>query len=176
MIRLNLAERVVASYNRARIFTYQGEYDQAQAELDEGARLEPDHPLIRTFRARSLYYHGEPTKAAEILEEVLEQHPQLDGIRPIYATFLSALGFSDEARAQLTDEVRKTADTDHDVAYWLASAYALEGERDEALKWLRRAVELGNENKPWFLRDKNWDSLRTDPGYQSIVGALPEPP
>src|ERR1051326_3068189 len=121
MARLNPAERVVASYNRARIFTYQGRYEDAIAELDQGAAIEPDHPLIKTFRARALYYHDEPVKAAEILEQVLEQQPQLDGIRPIYATFLSALGFSDEARAQLTDEVKKTADTDHDVAYWLAS-------------------------------------------------------
>src|SRR6266705_177114 len=176
MVRLNPAERVVVSYNRARLLGYQGRYDDALAELDQGAAIEPDHPLIRTFRARFLYYRGEPVKAAEILEKVLEQHPQLDGIRPIYATFLSALGFSDEARAQVTDEVKETANTDHDVAYWLASAYALEGERDEALKWLRRAVELGNENKPWFMRDKNWDSLRGDPGYQTIVSSLPDPP
>jgi len=176
MVRLNPAELVVASYNRARLLTYQGRYEEALAELDQGAALEPDHPLMKTFRARALYYHGEPVKAAEILEQVLEQQPQLDGIRPIYATFLSALGWHDEARAQLTDEVRETADTDHDVAYWLASAYALEGEREEALKWLRRAIELGNENKPWFQRDKNWDSLRGDPEYQRIVGALAEPP
>jgi len=175
MARLNPAERVVASYNRARIFTYQGLFEKALAELDEGAIIEPDHPLIKTFRARALYYHGEPVKAAEILEQVLEQQPQLDGIRPIYATFLSALGFSEEARAQLTDEVKKTADTDHDVAYWLASAYAMEGERDEALKWLRRAIALGNENKQWFERDKNWDSLREDPEYQEIVGAIVTP-
>ena len=175
MARLNPAERVVASYNRARIFTYQGLFEKALAELDEGAIIEPDHPLIKTFRARALYYHGEPVKAAEILEQVLEQQPQLDGIRPIYATFLSALGFSEEARAQLTDEVKKTADTDHDVAYWLASAYAMEGERDEALKWLRRAIALGNENKRWFERDKNWDSLREDPEYQEIVGAIVTP-
>ncbi len=175
MARLNPAERVVASYNRARIFRYQGRYDEAFAELDQGAALEPDHPLIKTFRARTLYYHGEPVKAAEILEQVLEQQPQLDGIRPIYATFLSALGFSDEARAQLTDEVKKTADTDHDVAYWLASAYAMEGERDEALKWLRRAIALGNENKQWFEQDKNWDSLRDDPEYQRIIGSINTP-
>jgi len=176
MLRLNPAERVVVSYNRARLLNYQGRHEEALAELDAGAALEPDHPLIRTFRARALYYHGEAVQAAEIVEQVLEQHPQLDGIRPIYATFLSTLGFNDEARAQLTDEVRETANTDHDVAYWLASAYALEGERDEALKWLRRAVELGNENKPWFLRDKNWESLRNDPGYQTIVNSLADPP
>jgi serine/threonine-protein kinase len=175
MARLNPAERVVASYNRARIFTYQGRYEDAIAELDQGAAIEPDHPLIKTFRARALYYHDEPVKAAEILEQVLEQQPQLDGIRPIYATFLSALGFSDEARAQLTDEVKKTADTDHDVAYWLASAYAVEGERDLALKWLRRAISVGNENKPWFERDKNWDSLRDDPEYQAIIASIHTP-
>ena len=175
MVRLNPAEQVVAAYNRARIFTSQGKYDEALAELDRGAAVEPDHPLIKTFRARALYYHGEHVKAAEILEQVLEQQPQLDGIRPIYATFLSALGFNEEARAQLTDEVRKTADTDHDVAYWLASAYAMEGERDEALQWLRRAIALGNENKRWFERDTNWDSLRNDPEYQEIIGSISTP-
>jgi serine/threonine-protein kinase len=175
MARLSPAERVVASYNRARIFTYQQKYDQALAELDLGAAIEPDHPLVNTFRARALYYRGDVVKAAEMLEQVLEQQPQLDGIRPIYATFLSALGFSDEARAQLTDEVKATANTDHDVSYWLASAYAMEGERDEALKWLRRAIELGNENRPWFERDKNWESLRDDPEYQRIIQSISLP-
>lgn len=175
MARLNPAERVVVSYNRARLLTYQARYEEALAELDAGAAIEPDHPLIRTFRARALYYRGEPVKAAEILEQVLEQQPQLDGIRPIYATFLSALGWHDEAREQITDEVIKTANTDHDVAYWLASAYAMEGERAAALKWLRRAIELGNENKPWFERDKNWESLRGDAEYQQIVGSIVTP-
>ena len=52
----------------------------------------------------------------------------------------------------------------------------MEGERAESLQWLSRAIELGNENKPWFERDKNWDSLRSDPEFQKIVGALAEPP
>src|SRR5438046_1635644 len=49
MARLNPAERVVASYNRARIFLYQGRDDEAMAELDQGAVLESDHPLIKAF-------------------------------------------------------------------------------------------------------------------------------
>jgi serine/threonine-protein kinase len=175
MARLSPADRVVASYNRARIFMYQGLFDEALAELDQGAAVEPDHPLIRTFRAQVLFYRGEHVKAAEMLEQVLEQQPQLDGIRPIYATFLSALGFNDEARAQITEEVKATADTDHDVSYWLASAYAMEGERELALKWLRRAIELGNENKAWFERDPNWEPLHGDPEYQQIIASVRTP-
>jgi len=51
----------------------------------------------------------------------------------------------------------------------------MEGERDAALEWLRRAIELGNENRPWFERDKNWDSLRDDPEYQRIVTSIVTP-
>ena len=29
---------------------------------------------------------------------------------------------------------------------------------------------MGNHNYPWFQRDKNWDKLRSDPEYQSIMG------
>jgi eukaryotic-like serine/threonine-protein kinase len=172
MVRLNPAEQVVANYNRARVFMYQQRYDDALRELDQGAAAEPDHPLIRTFRARVMYYRGEPQKAAEILKEVLDRHQQLDGIRPIFATCLSALGRHEEARAQLSEEVIETAADDHDIAYWLASAYALEGQREEALKWLRRAIELGNENKPWFEKDKNWDAMRDDPEYREIIDRI----
>src|SRR2546423_117120 len=157
-----------------------GDYDAAMEAFDKALAidpnlLEPDHPLIKAFRAQVLFYRGEHVKAAEILEQVLEQQPQLDGIRPIYSGFLSALGFNEEARAQLNDEVKKTADTDHDVSYWLASAYAMEGERDEALRWLRRAIELGNENKPWFERNPSWDSLKDDPEFQEIIGSIKTP-
>jgi len=40
-VKLNPAERVPASYNRARIYMYQGEFDRALEELDQGAALEP---------------------------------------------------------------------------------------------------------------------------------------
>jgi len=58
---------------------------------------------------------------------------------------------------------------DGDEAYWLGGVYALLGDRPQALDWLKRTVELGDVNYPWFERDKNYDSLRSDPEYQSIM-------
>ena len=47
--------------------------------------------------------------------------------------------------------------------------YALLGEKQPALAWLRRAVQVGNHNFPWFQRDKNWDKLRGDAEFQRIM-------
>ena len=47
--------------------------------------------------------------------------------------------------------------------------YALLGEKEQALAWLRQAVELGNHNYPWFERDRNYDKLRGDPDYEHIL-------
>jgi serine/threonine-protein kinase len=169
LAKLDPAARVVASYNRARIFAYQGRYDEAINELDQGSAIEPDHPLIKTFRARIMYYQGEAAAAANVLREVLEHNPGLDGVRPIYAMCLSKLGDHEGARAQLSERVLEVADADHDIAYWTASVYALEDERDEAFKWLERAIDLGNENRAWFEADSNWDGLRDDERFQKLM-------
>jgi serine/threonine-protein kinase len=170
MLRLNPAERVVVSYNRARIFMYQRRFDDAMLELDHGSALEPDHPLIKTFRARVLYYKGETRRAADLLRDVLGRQPRLDGIRPLLALCLSAEGEHEAARRELQGErVQDNAAADHDVAYWLASAYAVEGEREEALRWLERAIALGNENRTWFESDPNWAAFHTDARFKQLM-------
>ena len=58
---------------------------------------------------------------------------------------------------------------DGDLAEWIGAVYALSGDRQPALAWLRRTVQLGNHNYPWFQRDKNWDKLRGDPEFQNIM-------
>jgi Flp pilus assembly protein TadD len=169
LAKLDPAARVVAAYNRARIFWYQGKEDEAMEELDRASSLEADHPLVKTFRARILYYRGEYKLAAELLREVLEQRPKMFGIRPILAMCLSAMGEHEAARAELSEQVLEAADADHDIAYWTASVYALENDRDEAFKWLERAIELGNENRKWFETDSNWASLRDDPRFKELM-------
>jgi serine/threonine protein kinase/tetratricopeptide (TPR) repeat protein len=167
--RLDPAAVVVASYNRARIFVYQGRYEEALKEIERGSEVESDHPLIKTFHARILYYQGQFEEARSLLRDVLEHNPGLEGIRPIYAMCLSKLGEHEAARAELSERVLEIADADHDIAYWTASAYALEGEREEAFRWLERAIDLGNENRAWFESDTNWSELRADERFQELM-------
>lgn len=169
MVRLNPNERVVASYNRARVFMYQARYEEALDEINQGAELEPDHPMIQTFRSRVLYYRGEVDAATRILEQVLERHPKMDGIRPFLAICLSAQGKHELANKQLTERVKVAAAVDHDIAYWLASAYLLQGRQVLALEWLNKAIALGNDNYRWFEADPNWTDLHSDARFKEMM-------
>jgi serine/threonine-protein kinase len=172
MVRLNPGERVLASYNRGRIFMYQQQYEEAMWALDQGAELEPEHPMIRVFRARVLYYRGEVDAAIEVLHQVLEKHPQMDGMRPILAICLSAQGHHTKANEQLTPKVRQVAEADYDISYWLASAYLLQGRQVEALRWLETAIGLGNENYPWFESDPNWTDMHEDLRFVELMNRI----
>jgi serine/threonine-protein kinase len=172
LVRLDPAARVVASYNRARIFMYQNKYDEAIAELDAGAKMEPDHPLIKFFRSRVFYYQGKVDEAVALIQDVLEHNPKMNGIRPVLAVYLAKQGKTGEAKAQLTEEAEKAADADHDSALWTAAAYTLLGEKENALNWLEHAVKLGNENRPWYENDSTLESLRDEPRFIELMESI----
>ena len=56
--------------------------------------------------------------------------------------------------------------------YSLASAYATSGSEVKAVEHLRRAVELGFSNLEALVRDHDFDSIRSEDGYQRIVEGL----
>jgi Flp pilus assembly protein TadD len=169
LARLDPAARVVAAYNRARIFIYQRRFDEAMKEIEKGKKAEPNHPMLRIFHAGLLFHRGEREEGVKMLQKVIADNPQMDGIRPLLAAFLAAVGRNDEARAELTEDAMALAKSDHDMAYWAGEAYAQLGEKDSAFKWLNRAIKLGNENKAFYENDVLLEPLRDDPRYNELI-------
>ncbi|MCC6452397.1 MAG: tetratricopeptide repeat protein, partial [Acidobacteria bacterium] len=170
--KLDPAARVVAAYNRARIFIYKGDYNKALDELDRGTRVEPNHPMLKIFRSGVYYYQGDADAAIDLMRSVLKEHPEMDGIRPLYAIYLAGDERFDEAREELTEEALALSRADHDMAYWVGASYALLGDKDLAFKWLNKAIRLGNENRPYFEGDKNLITLREDPRWLELMAKL----
>jgi serine/threonine-protein kinase len=170
--RLDPAARAVCAYNRARIFIYKREYDRAMKEIEAGEKVEPDHPMLKIFRSGVYYYRGDKQMAIDLMSKVLQEHPEMDGIRPLYAIYLAGAGREAEARAQLSEDSLALSRSDHDMAYWVGSTYAILGDTDLAFKWLNRAVKLGNQNKPHFEHDKSLDSLRDDPRFAELMAKV----
>ncbi len=170
LMRLDPAAHVVASFNRALVYMYMGNFPETERQLDQAG--DQDNPLVRTFRALSLYYTGQTDAAAQSMQQVVARHPNMHGIRPFLAMFLSAQGKHEDARAQLTNAVIRNAEVDPDIAYSVASVYALEGMSEKAFEWLERAIALGNENQPCFENDPNWASLRGEQQFQDLMAKV----
>ena len=134
--------------------------------------MEPEHPLLKTFFAVALFNQGQVDDAQALIEDVLRQNPHFDGVQPLLAWCLSARGEHEAARALITDRVKEVATADHDIAFWLASFYGMEGMKEEAIEWVRLAVWLGNENYPLFAQTPKLDSLRDEPRFAEMMEDL----
>src|SRR5207302_6289331 len=169
LVHLDPAAFVVVSYNRALIFLYQGKFEEAQRELDRAASVEANNPLLRSVRALVMYYTDRVADAEQILREVLQANPNLHGVRPVLAMCLSKDGKQEQALAELTGAVKRNAEVDPDIAYAVASVYALSGDSEEACVCLEKSVALGNANKPWWEMDASLKSLRADPRFERLM-------
>ena len=172
LLKISPTDVVFASYNRARIYMYQKEYEKAEAEIAMGLAFEANHPSLRAFGAMIAYYQGEIEKATLVMEELLEKSPDLYSYRLFLAFCYLSRGERERAMGLIDDRVIASARVDQDIAYWLASVYALADEKDEAIGWLERAISMGNENYPWLASDANWDAVRDDPRYGEIMRDL----
>ncbi|MBS1794804.1 MAG: protein kinase [Acidobacteria bacterium] len=172
LARLDPAARVVAAYNRARVFLYQKRFDEAMHEIEKGIKVEPNHPMLRIFHAATLFHRGDREAGIAMLEKVIRENPRLDGIRPLLAAFLAAVGRTEDARAQLSEEALMLAKSDHDMAYWTGEAFAQLGDKDMAFKWLNRALKLGNENKTFYLNDPCLEPVRSDPRFAELIAQM----
>jgi eukaryotic-like serine/threonine-protein kinase len=172
LLAVNPKDVVLVAFNKARIFTHQGRFEEAVAEIDRGRAAEPEHPLLKTFLAVALFNQGMVDDAQALLEDVLRQNPHFDGILPLLGWCLSARGQHEQARALITDRVREIATADHDIAFWLASFYATEGMTEDALEWVRLAVRIGNENYPLLAHTPKLDPLRPDPRFAELLDEL----
>jgi DNA-binding winged helix-turn-helix (wHTH) protein/TolB-like protein/Tfp pilus assembly protein PilF len=153
-----------------RMLLYVGRVQEAEQEMRQALAIHPDHFKVLTFLGEFLYYQGKLDEAEPFLRRAVELGRGGGDDTPLLAA-----GFLYAARGQRDHidpavfRLQPSQVVDGDQAYWTGGVYALLGEKQNALAWLRRAVELGNHNYPWFERDKNYDKFRSDPDYRVVM-------
>ena len=155
----------------------QTSYARAQsgrfAESEEAARramglTDPGNP-VRAYIAFALAAIGHRDEAIIVLEEVSAAL----GATPygsLSAFFARALqGDAEGAIGHVTPLLEKSAHWVEYLAWMLADGYALIGRRDEALRWLKEAVNRGFINYPFLTGDAFLASIRGDAEYQALM-------
>lgn len=171
-LKLNPANAAILYNHRARVYHYQNQIELAGDELEKGLALEPRHPLLRTSAAYQEWRKGNLPKAIELLEDVIRDDELMRIAVPTLALCYVQAGDRARAAALLSDDTLAAAEADSEMAYRLATYFAVEGDSSEALHWLRRAIYLGNENYPWFQKNPAWNNLRTNADFERILEDL----
>ncbi|MGA3130555.1 MAG: protein kinase [Terracidiphilus sp.] len=171
-LKLNPANAAILYNHRARVYHYQNQIELAGDELEKGLALEPRHPLLRTSDGYQQMRLGNLNAAIEILESVVADDRSMRIAVPTLAICYVQAGARDRAAALLEDDTLAAAEADPEMAYRLATYFAVEGDSSEALHWLRRAIYLGNENYPWFQKNPGWNNLRTNADFERILEDL----
>ena len=171
-LRLNPSNAPVIYNHRARVYQYQNQLELADEELQKGLTLEPKHPLLRTSVAYQHMRQGDMRQAIEILEGVIRDDDSMRIAYPTLAMCYVQVGDRERAASLIEEGSLAAAQVDSEMAYRLATYFAVEGDESEALHWLRRAIYLGNENYPWFAKNPAWNRLREHTDFERILHDL----
>jgi eukaryotic-like serine/threonine-protein kinase len=171
-LKLNPANAAILYNHRARVYHYRNQLELAGNELEKGLALEPRHPLLRTSSGYQQMRIGNLSEAIDILEGVIRDDELLRIAVPTLALCYVQAGDRERAAALLKDDTLAAAEADNEMAYRLATYFAVEGDSSEALHWLRRAIYLGNENYPWFQKNPSWNNLHTNADFERILEDL----
>jgi serine/threonine-protein kinase len=171
-LRMNPANAPVIYNHRARVYQYQNQMELAADEIAKGLTLEPRQPLLRISLGYQQMRTGDLPKAIETLENVIRDEKSLRIVFPTIALCYVQLGDRAKAATFIVDETLSAAEADSEMAYRLATYFALEGDESEALHWLRRAIYLGNENYPWFSKNPAWRNLQGHADFERILEDL----
>lgn len=154
----------------ARMLMYVGRMGEAEQEMRDLIAKNPDQYKALAYFGGLLYYEGKFDEA----EVNLDRAVKLSGRSSDFtAVTMRAFLYASQKQREKIDprifQIRPEVVVDGDQAYWTGGIYALLGDRQHALAFLRRSVALGNFTYPWFQKDKNYDNLRGDPEYQAIM-------
>ena len=155
--------------NAARPRYMAGQYDWVLTRYLEAT---PDAPLAHFYRSLAF---GAKRMFREALDEAKAYQAgpggrDAGGVGMIALAYANA-GQKDKARGLLNELLERDARGEHVVEYRIAAVYEALGERDEALRWLDKAVDDRDGLGSWLVwlnYDPVWTAARTDPRFKEI--------
>jgi protein kinase/serine/threonine-protein kinase len=167
-------------YNSAFYYAQTGQREKATQHIKELAAINPNDPGVNEMAA-DVALNIDPALANEYLLRAIhadEFDPEINYTVPLGIGYLLwRQGKIDSARIWL-DPVLKfhlnaaKNSTNPNNVLMLLSNYAVRGEKQEALKWLRKLVDTGYLDTGNLLSDFRLTSLRKEPEFIEIIGEM----
>ena len=157
------------------VLVYRGQYEEGLRQFRQ-VPPESNQSLWNYQVAWGLLYLGREKEASDLMERYLRAHPEDRGgvVTSTRAILEAKRGEATRAAADIRTAIAKGKGFIHfhHTAYNIASVYALLGQPQRAMYWLRQAAEGGWPCYPYFARDPNLDRIRNDPEFVAFMKQL----
>ncbi len=159
---------LIVGSNAGWTFALAGQYDQSVETLKKAIEIEPNFP--RTHFRLGEVYEQRGQYAMAIPE--FEQAVHLSGGDPYYEGSLGhaygASGSSNQARSVLQN-LQARVGQQYVPPYAIGLVYAGLGEKDQAFRWLQKAVEDRSTSMVFLRSDPELAGLRADPRFAQLL-------
>jgi TolB-like protein/Tfp pilus assembly protein PilF len=153
---------------------YKGDYEEAYELEMRALALDPAGVWQNLFFPTIPLYLGRPSEAAEALRTALQMVPGEATLTSVEGLIAAHEG--DFGRAELLSdaavESKKTLLHTHHLWHNAASAYAMCGKPEKAIKWLRACADMGLPNYLLFDSDPHLRGLHNRPEFLALMSDL----
>lgn len=165
----------LARFRLGVIAMYRGDYETAYA-IFNSTPLQQNPSLWAFQMATALFRLGRTQEATQLIDKFIKEYPADEGGvgHSVRAMILAKAGSRASAERELATAIRLGQGFGHfhHTEYNVASAYALMGEKAQAVHWLQAAADDGFPCYPLFASDKQLDSLRSDKDFIAMMQKL----
>jgi tetratricopeptide (TPR) repeat protein len=150
---------------------YKGQYEKALTVWMQNPQ-QAYASVTGSHTAWTLFQLGRTKEAAVRTTDFLKTYPGDVGGLGVQAALFAASGNSEAAESIIRGIAgRKGFGHFHHTAYYIACAYARMGKMEQALEWVRQAVESGFACYPLYENDPNLLVLHADPRWIELMAS-----
>ena len=150
------------------------QYDDAIAQWRKTLAIQPDSPDAHSFLSRAYHRKG---MYEEALAETKKTYVVLG--RPEVVEALDrgyAQGGYPAAMRLAAQTLASRSRQTYVPTAWIAQLYTMAGEKDRALEWLEKGLEVRDFSMPYVNVDPTYDTLRNTPRFQALLRRMNFPP
>jgi serine/threonine protein kinase/tetratricopeptide (TPR) repeat protein len=147
---------------------YAHRYAQAIVELRKAIDLNPNNWYAHCYLGRAYEQQGQFPEGIAEFQEAVRSAGDITEPKASLGRAYAVSGRRAEARKVL-DELNEVSKRVYVSPYNVALIYAGLGEKDQALAWLERAFAERSTSMPYLKVDPEFDSLRSEPRFQTLL-------
>lgn len=156
-----------------------GRIDEAVNHYREALRIKPEYADAHYNLGIILKLKGDQDGAIRHLSEAVRINPAHGNAHYDLGNLFSEQGHFEEAIRHLSEAVHIQPHGAVPACYNLACIYARQNMKEEAIIWLKKAVDGGFNRWDLLINDKDMENIREDPYYRDLIsshktGVVPE--